>query len=69
MFIERINDENCTRCGFCRKVCPALVFEQGKENRVIIARPGACRGCDVCRNLCKVKAIVCRPPAELPRLA
>lgn len=68
-FIERIIAESCTRCGFCRKVCPAGVFELDRENHVIIAHPGACRGCEVCRNLCKDGAIECRPLVGLPTLA
>ena len=65
-FIDRILSGNCTKCGFCRKVCPARVFEQDGGTGVVIARPGACRGCAVCEMLCKARAIVCKPWSELP---
>ena len=65
-FVDEIILENCTRCGFCRKVCPAGVFELAEKKRVFIAFHGSCRGCGVCQNLCKARAVVCRPLSELP---
>ncbi len=57
VFVEAIDRDRCTDCGFCIKVCPAGVFQTSADRKVIIARPDDCRGCGVCMKMCKEKAL------------
>jgi len=53
-----VDEEKCTFCGVCAKVCPfnAIVFEKGTKTpaRVIEA---SCKGCGTCSAECRFDAI------------
>ncbi len=55
----RIDEEACTKCGVCAKVCPygAIVWEKGQVATVIEA---ACAGCGNCGAACQFGAITMR---------
>jgi heterodisulfide reductase subunit A len=56
---SRINEEACTKCGACARVCPygAITWEKGQVAAVIEA---ACAGCGACGATCKFDAITMR---------
>jgi heterodisulfide reductase subunit A len=53
-----VDEEKCTFCGVCAKVCPfnAIIFEKGAKTpaRVIEA---SCKGCGTCSAECRFDAI------------
>jgi MinD superfamily P-loop ATPase len=52
-----VNQEKCTACGECIKVCRFdAIGEQGNQDKVV-ADPVACEGCQVCALVCPVEAI------------
>jgi heterodisulfide reductase subunit A len=56
---SRIDEEACTKCGACAKVCPygAITWEKGQVAAVIEA---ACAGCGACGATCNFDAITMR---------
>ena len=56
---SRIDDEACTKCGLCAKVCPygAIIWKKGEVATVIEA---ACAGCGSCGATCLFGAITMR---------
>jgi NAD-dependent dihydropyrimidine dehydrogenase PreA subunit len=56
MYMPRIDEAKCTRCGECLDVCPTDVFEAG-EDEVNVAHPGDCIGCESCVGACPEDAV------------
>lgn len=67
-FIPTINEDTCTRCGKCQKVCPIDCIEaisSTSENSISIKQgntklapnPNLCLGCGVCVRNCPKKSI------------
>ncbi len=60
-FIPRINEETCTQCGKCLKVCPIDAMEakevSEKKGKVIEINKDICLGCGVCVRSCPSKSI------------
>jgi indolepyruvate ferredoxin oxidoreductase alpha subunit len=59
--VYTIEVEKCTGCRACLKIgCPAIEWrpagDGGNKGKAFID-PLLCTGCDVCRQLCKFKAI------------
>lgn len=55
-----VNDEKCTGCKVCLRLgCPAIAFDFDKKKaRIVVEHPYlSCVGCDVCAQVCPVKAI------------
>lgn len=44
--------ERCKECGICIQMCPQQVFTAGFDDKPVIARGGACRGCRLCEYYC-----------------
>lgn len=58
-YLPEINQENCTACGKCQKVCPvdALVWEPEKKRGALKLEEALCLGCGVCVRNCHFNAI------------
>lgn len=53
----RILEERCKRCGRCKLVCPAAVYQQEKGAAPTLAKPHHCIQCGHCVDVCKADAI------------
>jgi NAD-dependent dihydropyrimidine dehydrogenase PreA subunit len=53
----RLNQENCTNCGMCVKVCPHEVFEMINKKVHIVGRE-FCMECGACKKNCPQGAIL-----------
>jgi NAD-dependent dihydropyrimidine dehydrogenase PreA subunit len=56
MYIPVIQDEKCTNCRACERICPKLVFDADRED-VTVCDPSKCTGCESCCAVCPAKAI------------
>jgi NAD-dependent dihydropyrimidine dehydrogenase PreA subunit len=54
--LPKIEKKRCISCGACISVCPAGVFDTGRDHP-IIANPLACIGCKLCALNCPDGAI------------
>jgi len=52
----RVDGENCTACGACRRACPYGAITGGKKETPSID-PALCQKCGICRSECKFDAI------------
>lgn len=52
----KINKKHCVGCSVCISVCPAGVFDVGRDNPIVVS-PSACIGCKVCALNCPNGAI------------
>jgi len=59
-----IDEEKCTQCGLCVKVC--LIYEN-VNGKAVVARPDFCIQCGHCGSFCPAQAIT-ETPAEPERL-
>ena len=51
-----IDQQRCTGCGLCERLCPTHAVEV-REGRAVIVRPEDCSFCDVCESYCPEGAI------------
>jgi len=51
----RFDEQKCTRCGMCIKVCPRLVFEMQKS--LMITDKDRCIECGACMLNCPEAAL------------
>ena len=50
-----VDPEKCIKCGMCHKVgCPAIEKDENEKTKI---NELLCIGCDICRQVCKPKAI------------
>jgi Pyruvate/2-oxoacid:ferredoxin oxidoreductase delta subunit len=54
-FIPRVNEENCSKCGRCVKVCPIGAIE--KTDTGVKVNEDICLGCGVCVRSCLKKSM------------
>ncbi len=63
VFIDHIDEEKCTGCGVCVRVCPRRVLgmqeSKGRDVAVVINAEN-CIGDGSCIKVCEPKAIVSR---------
>jgi len=52
-----VNQEKCTACGECIKVCRFDAIREQENQGKVVADPVACEGCQVCALICPVEAI------------
>jgi 2-oxoglutarate ferredoxin oxidoreductase subunit delta len=52
LFIQKIFEDWCKRCGICIAFCPASVFDKSKSGLPVIKDPDACTGCRFCEIHC-----------------
>jgi len=53
-----VNEENCTSCGLCAKVCPYNAIVVDKRNKIPAkVTTAACSGCGTCAAECRENAI------------
>lgn len=52
--VAEIQEEVCTGCGMCGRVCPtgALVFEEGEGHALLRFDPSLCTACGLCLPVC-----------------
>ncbi|PKL42486.1 MAG: hypothetical protein CVV41_13115 [Candidatus Riflebacteria bacterium HGW-Riflebacteria-1] len=64
-FINTLEQNLCTQCCTCVRVCPAQVFKRTVKGTVEPTNRNNCIGCTVCSHQCPAGAIVCAAlPAE-----
>ncbi|WP_083846745.1 4Fe-4S binding protein [Desulfomonile tiedjei] len=56
MYIPFINDDKCTNCLACARICPKLVLKD-EDCRVCVFDPSKCTGCESCSAVCPQNAI------------
>ncbi|MBI4595724.1 MAG: hydrogenase iron-sulfur subunit, partial [Candidatus Tectomicrobia bacterium] len=54
-----VNEQECTGCGLCKKVCPysAVDLQKKPQSTTAYVRPALCKGCGACTSVCPVQAI------------
>ena len=58
-FIRDIDQQKCSHCCTCIKVCPAGVFKRTVKGTVEAINKNNCYGCTVCERMCPDAAITC----------
>ncbi|WP_339061099.1 4Fe-4S binding protein [Tepidibacillus marianensis] len=53
----QLNEDLCTLCGICEKVCPTQAIQIHQENQHLDFRQDQCISCDLCEDVCYRKAI------------
>jgi NAD-dependent dihydropyrimidine dehydrogenase PreA subunit len=56
MFRPTIEEDRCTKCRECEKICPKKVFESD-DSEVKVYDPIKCTGCESCVVVCPMKAL------------
>jgi len=56
MFVIVIDEEKCTACGECVKICPVEIFKL-VDNRIVIGNTDECTNCKSCVEVCESEAI------------
>jgi Pyruvate/2-oxoacid:ferredoxin oxidoreductase delta subunit len=59
MFLPVIEEQKCTNCKKCARICPKLVLES-RDKDVAVSMPTFCTGCESCSAVCPHKAIQVR---------
>jgi len=57
VFTPKLDKEKCVKCLRCWIYCPEATIIRNKDDTVDIDYE-YCKGCGICANVCKVKAIV-----------
>jgi len=63
VFKPVLDIEKCTKCLRCWIFCPEGAIKRNEDNSVEI-NYDFCKGCGVCANVCKVKAITMEREAK-----
>jgi NAD-dependent dihydropyrimidine dehydrogenase PreA subunit len=56
MYLPVIEEDKCTNCQACARICPKLVFEP-KDDKPGVANPIYCTGCESCSAVCPMQAL------------
>jgi pyruvate ferredoxin oxidoreductase delta subunit len=63
VFKPKLDKNKCVKCLQCWVFCPEGVITKNKDGTIDIDYE-YCKGCGVCANVCKVKAIMMEREAE-----
>ena len=66
-FVPVFNEEKCTGCDACVRLCPHGALELQRQNtaRAYVIHAQRCTGCDLCVDICQEQAIVTVPTAAV----
>ena len=56
MYIISIDEQKCTVCGECVKICPTEIYKQ-EGDRIVVGNSDECSGCQSCVSVCESQAI------------
>jgi NAD-dependent dihydropyrimidine dehydrogenase PreA subunit len=56
MYVIVIDEQKCTVCGECVKICPVEIY-QIEGDRVSVGNTDECSGCQSCISVCEPQAI------------
>lgn len=65
--VAEIDDELCTRCGGCAKICPFSAISTVRS--AVILHADKCWGCGICRSSCRHDAISLSERSTMPAIA
>jgi NAD-dependent dihydropyrimidine dehydrogenase PreA subunit len=65
--VAAIDDDRCTRCGKCARICPFESISTGRGKVTLHAEK--CWGCGVCRSACASNAIALTERSLVPSVA
>jgi len=66
-WVARLDEERCTRCGACARICPFSAIEAG-GGRVTL-HTERCWGCGICRDSCRHEALHLAERRSVPEVA
>jgi heterodisulfide reductase subunit A len=52
-----VDDEVCSGCGLCEKVCPFGALSLSDKERLMLVNRALCKGCGACASICPSSAI------------
>jgi heterodisulfide reductase subunit A len=55
--IAFVDEEVCSGCGLCAKVCPFAALTLDGKERVMLVNRALCKGCGACAGVCLSSAI------------
>lgn len=68
-YVAIVNEENCSRCGECIKICPFQAYRLLQNKSQVQVDLKKCYGCGICRSVCRYEAISLVERASLPEVA
>jgi Pyruvate/2-oxoacid:ferredoxin oxidoreductase delta subunit len=68
-YVTQVNDERCTGCGECVKICPFDAFAPHKKKTKARVNLKKCYGCGICRNACARGALSLVDRRSVPKAA
>lgn len=60
-----LNEETCTTCQMCYRICPTGALSSDAKNSVINFNPLSCVQCHSCHDVCEPDALTLRPTFSL----
>jgi len=68
-YLARVEDDRCSGCGECTKLCPFDAFRPHQRNAKARVNGTKCYGCGICRSACGRDAIRLVDRASVPEAA
>lgn len=66
-WVARLDEERCTRCGACARICPFSAIETGRGR--VTLHTERCWGCGICRDSCTHEALLIAERRSVPEAA